>query len=184
MNKFRLFLFYIIIYILSKFTLSRINFCLVQHISRFLKNKRFLRFMRHISYEIPQNHSFRFFIKTKNGTRFKMAVPYIDDNTRTEKIPFLSFLFFISPQNFNASWNVFPYVCVECIKKKKCLSLHTLLHDFKFRNEFCRQFSKTSSTTRGTMGWFAPLRSPRRREHGVIMDSLMRALECWWMQMG
>lgn len=49
--------------------------------------------MRHISYKIPQNHSFRFFIKTKNGTRFKMAVPYIDDNTRTEK--FLFFLFFL-----------------------------------------------------------------------------------------
>lgn len=82
--------------------------------------------MRHISYKIPQNHSFRFFIKTKNGTRFKMAVPYIDDNTRTEKIPFLSFLFFISPQNFNASWNVFPYVCVECIKKKNVsLSPHS-----------------------------------------------------------
>lgn len=140
--------------------------------------------MRHISYKIPQNHSFRFFIKTKNRTRFKMAVPYIDDNTRTEK--FLFFLFFFSfLRKILTRRETYSHMyALNVLKKKMSLSLHTLLHDFKFRNEFCRQFSKTSSTTRGTMGWFAPLRSPRRREHGVIMDSLMRALECWWMQMG
>lgn len=108
--------------------------------------------MRHISYKIPQNHSFRFFIKTKNRTRFKMAVPYIDDNTRTEK--FLFFLFFFSfLRKILTRRETYSHMyALNVLKKKMSLSLHTLLHDFKFRNEFCRQFSKTSSTTRGTMG--------------------------------
>lgn len=82
--------------------------------------------MRHISYKIPQNHSFRFFIKTKNGTRFKMAVPYIDDNTRTEK--FLFFLFFFSfLRKILTRRETYSHMyALNVLKKKKNVFLSTL----------------------------------------------------------